>query len=156
MPPLDFEEICDSARCPTPEALEAARRMVSDDPSADTRLLRALNIALLANDPDLPALERLLELLSEVSPPERLYPALRAALGHSDARVRSKAALVLGRKGRTRWSWSNSPEMMMRAYAPTQFRRFGVETIRVFMPSSELPLATSIIVWRRTLPTACF
>jgi HEAT repeat protein len=98
MPPLDFEEICDSARCPTPEALEAARRMVSDDPSADTRLLRALNIALLANDLDLPALERLLELLSEVSPPERLYPALRAALGHTDARVRSKAALVLGRK----------------------------------------------------------
>jgi HEAT repeat protein len=98
MASLSFEEICHPKRCLTPDALEAARRMVANDPVADTKLLQALHLTWLAEPIDLPAVERILELLSEVSPPERLYPALRAALNHSEPHVRSKAALVLGRK----------------------------------------------------------
>lgn len=94
-----FEDICHPNRCPAPEALAAARRMAASESAFDSLLAETLGRELIASAKvDLPVVERLLELLAEVAPPSRLFPALRSALSHADPHVRSKAALLLGRK----------------------------------------------------------
>lgn len=98
MPNRKFEVICDPERCPLPEALEAARRMAAAETAFDTRITQALSLQWVAHQPDLAVVERLLDLLAEIAQPIRLFQALRSALSHADPHIRSKSALLLGRK----------------------------------------------------------
>jgi hypothetical protein len=80
------------------EALSAARLALQVDPTVDLKLARQLSACAMANDDA--ATERLLAVLAEVSDAGRIMRPVTVLLGHHNARIRSKAALFVGRGGR--------------------------------------------------------
>src|SRR5579884_2847848 len=109
------------------EAMRLARRVVQVDPQFDAKLLRAL----LQKNGSTPADEleriagseagvRLLAILGEISDGTRILPTMAQLLNHSDPRVRSKAALLVGRSNKNhRWVEDklNEPDPRVRANA---------------------------------------
>jgi HEAT repeat protein len=94
---MSAEELCDPRRNSREESIQAARRHAEDRQSYDIEIFRYLTQQLLARKVDVEVVERALEVLAAIAPTARLHGAIRATLSHDDAKIRSKAAVVLGR-----------------------------------------------------------
>jgi hypothetical protein len=87
-------------------ALEIARAAMVHDPLADVALARALVHALAEPGEPVNAEQaaRIMEILGEISGGGRIFPSLVRLLRHSNANLRSKAVLIIGRGNHsTRW-----------------------------------------------------
>jgi HEAT repeat protein len=95
--------MCDPALSPT-AALSLARIGIQVDPSLDASLARELAEGLAGDKRGESQALRILNLLGEISRGSRLVAWLSSALRHSNGRIRSKAALLIGRRSQNlRW-----------------------------------------------------
>jgi hypothetical protein len=94
---VSVESLADPSRFSLTEALEVARAAVKGAGGVDARLYDRLaqEIEKLGARPMF--LYRLLELLSALDCGQRVAPFKSALLAHNDARIRSKAAVIIGR-----------------------------------------------------------
>jgi hypothetical protein len=92
-----LERIADPNFLSAADAIQLARRMQAVDPATEVRLLRLLQTGAGPATPDPWRATRILEILDAVSSGARIHTVLPALLRHSDPRVRSKAALLIGR-----------------------------------------------------------
>lgn len=98
--PSFFLALCDPRNLKYEDALALAARLMARDPIFDTRLAQCLpgrgdkSAEMLRGA----AAERALDILDEVSIGQRLIPILSHLTTHSDARLSSKVALILGKR----------------------------------------------------------
>ena len=95
---LLFGVLCDPALA-RERVLPIARRALRIDPMIDATLARQLADAEVW--PGDPMAERLLETLDEISNGNRIQPSLMRLLRKDDPRLRSKAVLMIGRRGQS-------------------------------------------------------
>ncbi|MBI3683283.1 MAG: HEAT repeat domain-containing protein [Acidobacteria bacterium] len=110
------ERLSDTELLTRDEAVNLARFARRVDPSLEMRL--AMKVTEVEKQDG--SVGRILEILSEISQPSSLLPLLAAILHHSDPRVRSKAALMMG-KGNRNGFWVkqqlSDPDARVRANA---------------------------------------
>jgi HEAT repeat protein len=94
---MSVEEVCDPQRMSLDDAIRAARRRAEERRSFEIEVFRYLSQQLMARRVNVDIVERALEVLTAIAPVARLHGALRAALAHDEVRVRSKAAVAVGR-----------------------------------------------------------
>jgi HEAT repeat protein len=82
---------------PLHESIRIARQRSEERQSYEVEVFRHLSQQLLKRKVDVDIVERSLEVLIAIAPLARLHGALRSALAHDEARVRSKAAVAVGR-----------------------------------------------------------
>src|SRR5581483_1125413 len=109
--------LCDSSFS-TQAAVQFARRAIETNPTLDTAMARGLmNKLAVEDDVDEQAL-LVLDILGAISNGRRLLPLLTQLLQHTNHRVRSKAALLLGRRNRNaRWVEQRKDEIDPRVRA---------------------------------------
>lgn len=111
------EKLSDVDQFTKEEAASIARLAVRVDPSLDMKL--AVKIAN-TGAADKHQSQRLLEILEAISNPSNLLPLLASVIRHPDAKVRSKAALLMG-KGNRNPAWVEQqlrePDSRVRANA---------------------------------------
>jgi HEAT repeat protein len=94
---MSVEEVCNPQRVSLEAAIRSAKERSEERKSYEIDVFRYLTTHLLRSKVDVEVVERALEILISIAPVARLHGALRSALAHDDARVRSKAAVVVGR-----------------------------------------------------------
>jgi len=94
---MSVEEVCDPQMMPLDESIRVARRRAEERRSFEIEVFRHLSQQLMARRVNVDIVERALEVLIAIAPVARLHGALRSALAHDEARVRSKAAVAVGR-----------------------------------------------------------
>jgi len=94
---MSAEEVCNPKGGSREESIRAARRNAEERGSYDIEIFRFLTQQLFVSRVDVDVVERTLDVLAAVAPPARLHGAIRTVLAHDDARVRSKAAVTVGR-----------------------------------------------------------
>ena len=112
-----------------PAALAAARIGIRIDATLDISLARALADGALENGPqnETEAI-RTLEILGEISGGPRLLPLLKSVLQSSNPRIRSKTALLIGRRRQSaRWVAQRQKEMDPRVRANAMESLWGIE-----------------------------
>lgn len=98
--------LCDPTMFTLAEAVHISKRLKQVDPGFDVRLLRALigqtgqDRCKLEEIASSNAGIRLLEIMAEISDGSRILPTMTQLVRHPDARVRSKAALLVGRSNK--------------------------------------------------------
>ena len=113
------DQICDPEHFTREEALALARQVARVEPLLDTKLARLLPTAH-GGGRQLPAAtqDRVLEVLDAVSEGTRIVPMLAHLVQDTNARLRSKAALIIGRRLRNaRWAEKHLQEMDPRVRA---------------------------------------
>jgi HEAT repeat protein len=83
---------------PLGKSILVARCRADERRSFEIEVFRYLTQQLTCRRVDLDLVERTLEILIAIAPLARLHGALRLALAHDEARVRSKAAVAVGRR----------------------------------------------------------
>jgi hypothetical protein len=99
--PTLFEQITDTWRYSKQQSVTLARRLLSVDPTLDTRLARALpgrNGGQGLQTLEGPKAERAIEILDEISEGRRVVPILNHLTDHPDLKISSKAALLIGKR----------------------------------------------------------
>jgi HEAT repeat protein len=91
------EEVCDPRLGSPDDSIRTARDIAEKRRAYDIEIFRYVSDQLTATRVNLDVIERGLEVLDAIAPRARLQAVLRAALAHDDGRVRSKAAVVVGR-----------------------------------------------------------
>jgi HEAT repeat protein len=124
---LLLRPLCDPSAFTLEEATKIARHLMVVDPRFDLRLLRTL----IPNNSGISTQEleriagtaagiRLLEIIAEVSDGAHVLPTMTRLLSHPDTRVRSKAALLVGRSNKN-YKWVqerlSEPDARVRANA---------------------------------------
>jgi HEAT repeat protein len=94
---MSVEEVCNPQRVSREESIQAARLRAEERRTFEIEIFRYLGQQLMRPVVDVDIVERALEVLLAIAPMARLHGALRAALAHDDGRVRSKAAVAVGR-----------------------------------------------------------
>jgi HEAT repeat protein len=95
--PRTLERLTDPGFLTAPDAIQIARRLQSLDATTDIRLLRLLQAPQGATPLDSWRASRLLEIVAAITAGARIQTILPNLLWHADPRVRSKAALLIGR-----------------------------------------------------------
>lgn len=122
------EKLCDPSYFNRQEAIAIARHAVQVDPLFDTKLARYLGAAR-ATPLDDRVSGQLLEVLDAVSEGTRLVPILSYLVNSPDARLRSKAALLVGRRLQNpKWTWKRLEEVDGRVRANAVEALWGVDT----------------------------
>jgi len=122
------EKLCDPSYFTRQEAIAITRHAAQVDPLLDTKLARYLGAAR-----DTPLDDRvsgqLLEVLDAVSEGARLVPILSYLVNSPDPRLRSKAALLVGRRLQNpKWTWKRLEEVDGRVRANAVEALWGVDT----------------------------
>jgi HEAT repeat protein len=94
---LSVEEVCNPHNTSREEAIRNAWQLCEERPTFEVEVFRYLNRQLEKPKVDVEIVERALEVITAIAPVARLHGALRSTLSHDDARVRSKAAVAVGR-----------------------------------------------------------
>ena len=89
--------ICDPSKYKTEQSLELVRQARKLDPSTDLKLAKMLMAVKASSDHEAQFATRVLEVLERSPDPSTALPALRQLWQWSNAHVRSKAALLIGR-----------------------------------------------------------
>ena len=127
------DQICDPEHFTLEEALALARQVARVEPLLDAKLARLLPTAH-GGGKDLPAAtqDRVLEVLDAVSEGTRIVPMLAHLVQDPNARLRSKAALIIGRRLRNaRWAEKHLQEMDPRVRANAIEALWGADTAGV-------------------------
>jgi len=95
-PVLSIPEICEPARCALEHAVSLARRRAQERTGYDEQLSQFLFQYWTEADARMSIIERTLEIIRAIAPASRIQSVFRAAAECQNARVRSKAVLVLG------------------------------------------------------------
>lgn len=112
-----------------PDAIRLTTRIQTIEPSVDARLLRLLLPCGNGAIRDSPRASRALEIVEAISDGTRTQALLAPLLWHTDIRVRSKAALLLGRFSRnTRWLQQRMEDSDPRVRANAIESLWGMDT----------------------------
>ena len=97
-----LDRLCNPDACTREEAVAIARQLARVDPLVDVALARRLvdNYGSVRPNLDARVCERILEILDAVSEGARLVPILSRLVASSNPRLRSKIALLIGRRVR--------------------------------------------------------
>ncbi len=90
--------LCDPSRGTLAAALSTARRRASEQLGYDNQISEFLYKYWQLSSAAMPVIERALRVFAEIAPAARLQTAFRAAADCPNARVRSKAVLILGQR----------------------------------------------------------
>ena len=94
---MSVEEVCNPQRISREESIRVAQLRAEERRTFEIEIFRYLTQQLIKPRVDVSVVERALEVLMAIAPMARLHGALRSALAHDDAKVRSKAAVAVGR-----------------------------------------------------------
>ncbi|MGA2434903.1 MAG: HEAT repeat domain-containing protein [Bryobacteraceae bacterium] len=112
--------MCDPRLLPLEEEIQIARDLMKTDPLLDTKLARRFSqlAGEEASKMETEVAERILTVLGAISDGTRILPMLVQVLRHPDTRLRSKAALLVGRTNKS-GQWTdrllNEPDARVRA-----------------------------------------
>jgi hypothetical protein len=122
------EKLCDPSTFTRQEAIAIARQVGQVDPLLDTKLARYLETPR-STPLDERVSGQVLELLDAVSEGSRLVPILGYLVNSPDLRLRSKAALLIGRRLQNpKWTWKRLEEVDGRVRANAIEALWGVDT----------------------------
>jgi hypothetical protein len=127
-------QLCDPAVFSRDEAITIARHVAKVDPLIDTRLARRLAglNGSVPSEVDGPVGERILEILDAVSEGTRAVPVLSHLVNCPNLRLRSKAALLIGRRVQnTKWTEKHLVEVDGRVRANAIEALWGVDSEEV-------------------------
>ena len=109
---------CDPASFTIDESLGLIQRAKSLDPQVEVKLAKLLLVAPVASERQVSITTRVLEILSRAADHAAILPALRQLLQSPSPRVRSKAALLIGRTCRNpQWARLADPGQDQRVVA---------------------------------------
>jgi hypothetical protein len=106
--PVIFQELSDRWQWTRDEAIAIAQRLIHFSPNFDERMTDCLPNLSGTPKPfalSMDTMERGLEILDQISPGRRILSKIRHLSGHSDERISSKAALMIGKRSRD-LSWA--------------------------------------------------
>jgi HEAT repeats len=134
--PSIFQEIADRWQWKREEAIELGKRLISINPNFDERMgahLPARSGIPKPSGISVEFTERALDILDEISPGQRIVSMIKHLAGHSDEKISSKAALLIGKRSRDS-SWARrvigqSKDARIRANTLESF--WGVKTPEV-------------------------
>lgn len=113
------------------QVLMAARAALRADPMADATIAKSLADGVMSSDPSLRPknVDRLMDILSEISDGPRILPSLMRLLRHPDPHLRSKAVKMIGRRTRSaKWVRNRMSEADPRVRANAIESLWGVDT----------------------------
>lgn len=127
--------------CTKEEAIRIARRASRVDPTFERQIAQLLMGGLRLEDAEV---ARLLSVLESIAPPSNLVPVLSAIMHHDNPKVRSKAALMMGR-GKRNCAWVEEqltePDGRVRANAVESIWGLdGADVLEVFSTAVQDPV----------------
>jgi len=127
--------------CTKEEAIRIARRASRVDPTFERQIAQLLMGGLRLEDAEV---ARLLAVLEAIAPPSNLVPLLAAIMHHDNPKVRSKAALMMGR-GKRNCAWVmeqlTEPDGRVRANAvESVWGLDGADVLEVFSTAVQDPV----------------
>jgi hypothetical protein len=121
--------ICDPSKYKTAQSLELVRQARRLDPSTDLKLAKMLTAVKVRSDDEAQFATRVLEVLERSPDPSTALPALRQLWQCSNAHVRSKAALLIGRINQNpQWAEQTEQETDSRVLANAVESLWGLKT----------------------------
>ena len=121
--------ICDPLRFTPEQSIALVREAKTLDSQVEVKLARMLSATPLLNEDQINLAARIMDILNHSSDPMTILPALRQLLQCNNARVRSKAALLIGRFSRNpQWAKLSDPAQDQRVVANAIESLWGLDS----------------------------